>query len=96
MASSSRIRMRDPYGKTPPNVFGDFDWIRQHEKELINTYGERSIIVYREQVIGVGKTYAEALQNAELNLPADSPEITPVHQELRHRHPFLRIHPRRD
>ena len=96
MVSSSRIRMRDPYGQTPPNVLSDFDWIRRHENELIEKYGERSIIVYREKVIGVGNLYAEALQDAEGNLPGDSPEITPVHQELRHRHPFLKIRPRHE
>ncbi len=96
MVNSSRIRMRDSYGQTPPNVFSDFDWIRRHEKELIEQYGERSIIVYKEKVIGVGNTYAEALLDAEHNLPAESSEITPVHRELRHRHPFLRIHPKRE
>jgi len=96
MVRSSRIRMRDAYGQTPSNVFSDFDWIRRHMTELIEKHGECSIIVYREQVIGVGNTYAEALADAERNLPHDSPEITPVHQELRHRHPFLRINPKRE
>jgi hypothetical protein len=90
----SRIRMRDAYGETPPNVFSDFDWIRQHQKELLEKYGERSIIVYKQQVIGVGDTYAEALEDAERNMPANEAEITPVHQQLRHRHPFFRIRPK--
>jgi len=49
-----RIRMSHPYGQTPPNVFSDYDWVRRHEKELLEQYGECSIIVYKEQVIGVG------------------------------------------
>ncbi len=89
-----RIRMRDLYGQTPPNVFSDFDWIRRHEKELLDKYGERSIIVYKKQVIGVGNTYAEAVEDAERRLPSDVAEVTPVHQQLRHRHPFLRVRPR--
>ncbi len=94
--NAGRIRMRDAYGQTPPNVFSDFDWIRRHEKALIEKYGERSIIVYQQQVIGVGNTYSEALEDAENKLPPNSPEITPVHQGLRHRHPFLRIWPKHD
>ncbi len=92
--TASRIRMRDVYGQTPPTAFSDFDWIRRHEAELLERYGECSIIVYKEQVIGVGDTYAAALEDAERHLPPGGNEITPVHQELRHRHPFLRVRPR--
>jgi len=92
--TASRIRMRDRYGETPPNVFSDFDWIRRHEKELLEQYGERSILVYQQQVIGVGNTYAESVDDAERHLPADVAEVTPVHQQLRHRHPFLRVRPK--
>ncbi|MBZ0282656.1 MAG: hypothetical protein K8L97_18085 [Anaerolineae bacterium] len=91
---TSRIRMSHQYGETPPNVFSDFDWIRLHEKELLEKYGECSIIVYKEQVLGVGATYDEAVQDAEHNLPSDSGEITPVHQWLYQRQPLQRIHVR--
>lgn len=87
----SRIRMSHPYGETPPNIFHDFDWIHRHEKELLEQYGECSIIVFKEQVLGVGATYAEALQNAENNLPADVGEVTPVHQWIYKRHPIPRL-----
>jgi hypothetical protein len=83
--------MGHPYGQTPPNTFADFDWIRQHERELLAEYGECSIIVYRQQVIGVGATYAAALEDAERRLPPDSPVITPVHERLRVHNPFLRV-----
>ena len=63
--------MSHVYGETPRNVFSDFDWIHLHEKELLEKYGECSIIVYKEQVLGVGATYDEALANAEQNLPLE-------------------------
>ncbi len=91
--NQSRIRMQDPYGPSPRNVFTDFDWIHRHQLELLQQYGERHIIVYREQVIGVGDTYGAALQDAEAKLAPDSSEITPVHKKLHHRHPFLRVRP---
>jgi len=81
----SRIKMSHPYGQTPPNVFSDFDWIHRHEKELLDRYGECSIIVYNEQVIGVGDSYEKALKNAEQNLASDENPITPVHQRINNR-----------
>ncbi len=92
--AGQRIRMGHPYGQTPPNTYTDFDWIRRHEQELLEKYGECSIIVYQQQVIGVGATYAAALEDAEKNLAPTTGEITPVHQWLAHRHPILRVHPR--
>jgi len=76
--------MTDTYGQTPPSVFTDFDWIHQHQQELLDKYGECSIIVYQKQVIGVGDTYAAALQDAVRNLLPDLGEVTPVHQQLSH------------
>jgi hypothetical protein len=86
-----RIRMGHPYGQTPPNVYSDFDWVHRHEKELLEKYGECSIIVYQQQVLGTGPTYAAALEDAERNLPPTLGEITSIHQWLQHRHPFLRV-----
>jgi hypothetical protein len=91
---TSRIKMGHPYGQTPPNVFSDFDWIRRNEKELLAKYGECSLIVYKQQVIGIGATYKQALEHAEQSLPPNTGDITPVHQWLRHRHPFLRVRPK--
>ena len=90
---TSRIKMTHRHGETPKNVFTDFDWVRRHEKELLDEYGECSIIVYQDQVIGVGATYDEALADAEVRLPKDSGEVTPVHERLRHRHPLFRVIP---
>lgn len=89
--SSSRIRMTHPYGQTPPNTFSDFDWIKRNEKALLEQYGECTIIVFKEQVIGKGTTYDEAVENAEHQLAPDVGLVTPVHYMLRQRHPFLRI-----
>lgn len=89
-----RIKMGHAYGETPPNVFTDFDWVRRNEKELLEQYGECSIIVYREKVIGLGATYDEALLDAERRLPTDVKEVTPIHERLHHRHPFFRIRPK--
>jgi hypothetical protein len=85
----SRIRMGHPHGQPPPNVYSDFDWIRHHEKELLEKYGECSIIVYKEQVLGTGPTYAAALEDAERNLPPDTQEVTPVHERLHDRHKLI-------
>jgi hypothetical protein len=88
---ASRIHMGHPYGQTPQNFYADFEWIRRHEAELLEEYGECSIIVYNGQVLVTGPTYAAALENAEQHLPTHVGEITPVHQWLRRRHPFLRV-----
>src|SRR5258708_2736042 len=89
-----RIKMGHAYGETPPNVFTDFDWVRRNEKALLEQYGECSIIVYKEKVIGVGTTYDEALADAERRLPQDVNKVTPIHERLHHRHPFYRVCPR--
>lgn len=80
---------------TPPNIFTDFAWIRDNWQQLLDQYGECSIVVYKEQVIGVGDSYESALQDAENNLTTDTGEITPVHDWLHHPHPFLRVMPGR-
>ena len=90
---TSRIKMRHAYGETPKNAFTDFDWVRQHEKELLETYGECSLIVYKEQVLGIGATYDAALADAEAKLPSEVEEVTPIHERLRYRHPIFRVLP---
>lgn len=93
--NTSRIRMSHAYGQTPANVFTDFDWIRRHEKELLAKYGECSLIVYKEQVLGVGQNYDEAVVDAERKLPPEGAEVTPVHRRIFYRHPFLGSLPKR-
>ena len=88
---SKRIRMGHPHGQTPPNVFSDFDWIHRNKKELLAKYGECSIIVFNQEVIGAGPTYKEALENAEANLSPDVIEITPAHDWLGYPNPIQRM-----
>lgn len=38
-------------------------------KELPEKYGECSLLVYKEQVMGTGTTYREAVEDAENKLP---------------------------
>jgi hypothetical protein len=86
--TTSHIYMTHKYGETPANVFSDFDWIRLHENELLEQYGECSVIVYQQHVLGVGATYDDALKNAEHNLPPDSGDVTPVHEWICDRKSF--------
>jgi hypothetical protein len=83
---TSRIKMTHAYGETPKNVFTDFDWVRRHEKELLEQYGECSIIVYKEEVLGVGATYKEAVADTEAKLPPEIGTVTPIHAYLSNPH----------
>lgn len=72
-----RVKMGHKLGETPPNIFADFDWVRRNEAQLLDTYGERSIIVFEQHVIGVGLPNHHTrgqigLAKMPLNLP-DSP-----------------------
>jgi hypothetical protein len=87
----TRIQMGTPYGQTPPNTFSDFEWIRENRNELLATYGECSIIVYNKQVLGTGRTYQEAIVDAEKHLPVGTGAITPVHQWIGKRRTIYRI-----
>lgn len=92
--ATSRIRLsysRDE--KTPLNIFSDHDWVRRNEKRLLDQYGERCIVVFNEEVLGVGDTYEAAVEDAEKNLAPDVDEVTPIVELLHHRHPFLRVRP---
>lgn len=90
----SRIKTGHPKDKpTPRHIFTDHEWVRQHENELRDTYGERYIVVYLEAVYGVGDTYQAALADAEHNLPPEIDEIELMVDSLHRWHPFLRIVP---
>lgn len=61
-----------------PNVFPDFEWSGRNRRYLYEKYGDVVLVVYQQQVIGVGRTRDEALADAEAHLP-ESPEIiTPI------------------
>ncbi len=78
-----------PAQTTPPHITSDHDWVRQHESELRERYGEVYLVVYQQQVYGVGRTYQQALDDAEAHLPPDLAEIE-VRVESLHRHPPTR------
>lgn len=86
-----RVKTGHPKGATPPNVYSDFEWVKQHEKELLEKYGECSLIVYKEQVIGFGDSYEAALDDAEQHLPPDASEITPIHAMIYYPTPFFNL-----
>lgn len=62
----------------PENIFADFAWAGEQRVSLYEKYGDAVVVVYKQEVIGVGKNYAEALANAEKNLPAEPELITPI------------------
>ncbi|HLA43146.1 MAG TPA: hypothetical protein VJZ27_06915 [Aggregatilineales bacterium] len=91
---TQRIRTTHAYGEVSENTWGDFDWVKEHEKELLAEYGECTILVFEKKVIGSGETESEAARNAEENLPPDSDLVlTPITYHLAHRHPFFRVKP---
>jgi hypothetical protein len=91
--SSSRIKTTHTYGEVFPNVFSDFAWVREHRSELLEKYGECIVLVYEKNVVGIGQTIAEAIQDAEQKLAPHIEQITPVTEFLRRRHRFQRLRP---
>ena len=90
--TDSRIHLS--YGRdeqTPVNIFSDHDWVRAHHDDLLARYGERFVVVYREEVLGIGETYQDAVSDAAGNLPPGDAVITPVVELLRRRFPLSRI-----
>lgn len=90
---TARIRLAHARDETPPNTYSDFEWAKEHEKELFAQYGSTIALVYEKKVVGIGATLDEAAQNAEANLPPESGQITPVIILVHQRHPFLRVYP---
>jgi hypothetical protein len=76
---SSRIKTGfTPEERMPANMPADFAWLKANRDALAEKYGRCMIVIYEKQVLGVGESYADALANAETNLP-ESPEIiTPI------------------
>jgi hypothetical protein len=89
---SKRVKIAHEEGLVYPNVWDDFDWIREHRAELYEKYGSAVLLVYEKAVVGVGKDIQSAEANAENSLPPDSKEITPVLYFLSHPYSILRLH----
>ena len=78
-AMASRIVTAFPDDKPmPANIFPDLNWVSDHRLELYKKYGDCVIVVYQQAIIGMGKTRAEALADAESHLADDVELITPV------------------
>jgi hypothetical protein len=92
MFATKRIRLSH-YGPTPAHLFSDFIWLQTQESRLLADYGECSIIVYQQQVLGVGRTVEESLADAEAHLPAEIGVITAIQKWLVARQPLMRIQP---
>ncbi|MEZ4668156.1 MAG: hypothetical protein R3E39_09585 [Anaerolineae bacterium] len=78
MMDTPRIRTGHAKGEVAPNTWGDFEWARSHHRELLEKYGSCVALIYQQQVLATGSTYAEALTNAENNLPSEIAEATPI------------------
>jgi hypothetical protein len=90
----SRIRMSFQAGETPDNFFSDYEWIKANQSSLLDKYGEASILVYKERVVGFGRSYFDAIENAEKAANDSNEIITPVHYHLT-RNPYRIGHLRR-
>jgi hypothetical protein len=88
-----RVKIAHEEGIIYPNVWDDFDWVREHRAELYEQYGSCGLLVFEKTIVGVGKTPQDAESNAEQQLPIDSEEITPILYLLSHPYSMLRLHP---
>jgi hypothetical protein len=76
---SSRIQIAFPKDEPmPENIFPDFQWLREHRLELFKKYGSCVVVIYKQKIIGMGKSYDEALADAESKLSDDVELITPI------------------
>jgi hypothetical protein len=76
---SSRIQIAFPKDEPmPANIFPDFQWFREHRLELFKKHGSCVVVIYKQEIIGMGKTSKEALANAEAHLADDVELITPI------------------
>ncbi|MBZ0317796.1 MAG: hypothetical protein K8L91_15355 [Anaerolineae bacterium] len=94
MNHTPRIRTgHAPDQPTPSHIFSDHEWVQRHQAELRERYGEVYVVVYQQQVYGVGRTYREALNDAEAHLPPDIAEIEVMVESLHRRPPITAFWP---
>jgi hypothetical protein len=78
-AMSSRIQTAFPDDKPmPANIFPDLNWVSANRLDLYKKHGDCVVVVYQQEIIGMGKTRAEALADAESHLADDVELITPA------------------
>lgn len=88
------IKLGYAHGESKPaNLLQDHLWFREHEAELLQQYGQCVLLIYQQQVIGVGQSVHEARMDAEKRLTDNLGIITPMNEWLAPRHPFLRAYP---
>ena len=76
---SSRIQTAYPKDEAlPENIFSDLKWVSENRVELYKKYGSCVVVVYHKEIIGMGQTHSEALNDAESRLPDDVELITPA------------------
>jgi hypothetical protein len=94
MAEQGRIRTTHSYGEPiPEHVIHDHHWVREHSEVLIEQYGPCFMLVYNEQVLGIGKTREEAIRAAEENLTPDIEELYLMVEWVGPRYRFFRAEP---
>ena len=62
----------------PPNTWHDFNWSRENRIALYNQYGSCVALVYQRRVIGTGQSLEAAVADAEMHLPAEVDQVTPI------------------
>jgi hypothetical protein len=98
-AMSSRIQTAFPKGEPmPANIFPDFQWLRENRLELFKKHGSCVVVIYKQEIIGMGKSYDEAVADAEAHLDDDVELITPIVEYISnpHRIGLLNIKPKQD
>lgn len=84
---SSRIQIAFPKDEPmPDNIFPDLNWVSDNRLELYKKYGSCVVVVYHQEIIGMGKTRQEALSDAESHLSDDVELITPVVEYISNPH----------
>ena len=63
---------------TPPNIFSDFDWLRENRQSIFDQYGKGVALIYNKTVIGFGESIEKAAEDAERRLPPECGEVTPI------------------
>ena len=75
---SKRVKTGHEKGVVYPNVWEDFEWVRENLTELYELYGNCVALIYEKQIIGIGQTIIEAEHDAENRLAPEIGEVTPV------------------
>lgn len=70
----------------PENIFPDLDWVSDNRLELYKKHGSCVVVVYYQEIIGLGQTRQEALNDVKSHLADDVELITPVIEYISNPH----------